>query len=84
MLLTNNSGELMSIISEQKDIIHSKDFTIKALINEVKRLEDDNQLLESENSELKTKLSVINSHLENSLKGVNELKEIMNFKKIGA
>lgn len=83
MLLTNNPAELSATVEEQKRIITSKDFTIKALMIEIKKLEDDNKLLESQNSELKTKLSVVDSHLEESLKGVNELKEIMNFRKIG-
>lgn len=83
MLLTDNPKELISIIDEQRNIVHSLECTIKALMIEIKKLEDDNKLLESQNSELKTKLSVIDSHLENSLKGVNELKEIMNFRKIG-
>lgn len=73
MLLTDNPKELMSIIDEQNRVI-------KALMIEIEKLEDDNKLLESQNSELKTKLSVIDSHLEESLKGVNELKEIMNFR----
>jgi predicted RNase H-like nuclease (RuvC/YqgF family) len=83
MLLTDNPKELSSIIDEQRHVIHSNNFTIKTLMIEIERLQDDITLLESENSELKTKQDVIISHLENSLKNVQELKEIMNFKKIG-
>lgn len=76
MLLTDNQGELIATISEQRHVIQTKDFVIKGLFLEIERLK-------AENSELKTKQDVKQWHLENSLKNVQEIKEIMNFKKVG-
>ncbi len=51
MLLTDNQGELIATISEQRHVIQTKDFVIKGLFLEIERLK-------TENSELKTKQDV--------------------------